>query len=224
MQDTPQTQPAYLPENNRYIRIVDSFGAMCGDDFAGDENVLLLPRRLNGAFNALALRLSQVKSQQREALLESFVGPRLHVLFGAAASQVQGDMNALRDHGFQPELRVVTQGYYIPTVMNYHVDRALSRIICCYNGQATEFLNNEDAEHQNPDRATGAFWAKAGAAPQNFQLGDIWRHKGVPLNCSGEIDMRAAMAAAFIHRAPKMRLLSVPRLMVVGEVTAQPLI
>jgi hypothetical protein len=36
--------------------------------------------------------------------------------------------------------------------------------------------------------------------------------------------MRAAMAAAFIHRAPKMRLLSVPRLMVVGEVTAQPLI
>lgn len=224
IQNTPQTPITDRPQNGGRVRIVDSFGVMCGDDFVDRENVLLMPRRLSGAFNALALCLSRVERKQRETVLESFVTPRLHLVFGVAARQVLEDMKALRDHGFRPELRVATRGFYTSAVMNYHVDRGASRIICCYNGQATEFLRNDDAEHQNPDRSTGSFRAKDGATPQAFALGDIWRHKGVPLSRTGEIGAREEMSAAFIHRAPKMGFFSMPRLMVVGEEILQPMI
>lgn len=218
MQDTTQkpntAQTAYSPR----IRAVDSIAAMCREDFAGDENVLLVPRRLSGAFNALAMRLSNIDYKSREEFLKSCTAaPRLHPVFGAAAAQVLDDMNALRENGFRPELRLVKRRYYTPSVMNYHVDRGDSRIICCYNGQATEFLNNEDARHQHAARSTGAFYAKEGAVVQTFQLGDIWRHKGVKLDRSGEHGVREEMAAAFIHRAPKMAFVSFPRMMVVGE-------
>lgn len=207
---------------NAQIRVVDSFTAMCRDDFAAGENVLRLPRRLSGEFNLLALCLSRTERNRREAALESFVAPRLHRVFGVAARQVLDDMAALRDHGFHPELRVVQRGFYTPSVMHFHVDRGESRIICCYNGSATEFLSGGDAVHQNPNRATGGFVAKDGAVIQTFELGDIWRHKGVPLNRSGEVGVGAEMAAAFIHRAPKMPLVAWPRLMVVGEAMRRP--
>lgn len=221
MQTATQTQMTQQPATGGRIRVVDSFGAMCGDAFAGDENVLLLPRRLSGAFNALAFCLSRVDLKKRAAFLETAAASRLHRAFADAAHQVLCDMNALQEHGFRPELRVVQRGYYTASVMNYHVDRGESRIICCYNGLGTEFLHNEDALHRNKDRATGAFVARDGAIVQNFHLGDIWRHKGVPLIRSEEVSVRAEMESAFIHRAPKMGFLSMPRLMVVGEAAVQ---
>lgn len=210
-------RPASLPENYNRIRVVDSFAAMCGDDFAAGENALLLPRRLTGAFNLLAWRLTADDWKDREAVLKSYAGPRLHRIFGHAAQQILTDMEMLHDHGYRPELRVVRKGRYPSSVLNYHVDRGSCRIICCYNDPVTRALRNEDAIPADPKRANGSFRAREGALPFAFHAGDIWRHKAVPLD--DESNLANRMGEAFIHCAPRIGAWANPRLMLVGEYT-----
>ena len=191
------------------VRIVDSFNAMCRDDFTGDENALLLPRRLTGWFNVLAMRVPHALLAEQEEFLKTLEGGRGPV--SAAARQVLSDIQNLRDNHFTPELRVVNRGRYGPSVHGFHVDVAVCRILCCYNGAATEFLDNQDAVPTDPNRARGTFKPKEGAAAQSFQLGDIWRHKGIRSGQEGDTP------DAFIHRAPRMKMFSIPRLLLVGE-------
>ncbi|HEY8191918.1 MAG TPA: hypothetical protein VIG74_05790 [Alphaproteobacteria bacterium] len=199
-------------ENNVYpfnyprIKIVDNLDDFIITPFEEPVNAVVWPRRLRGDFNALADRVPVEKPANGNAVyhfnVQGVEAMASSMQADEAFAQIQSDMKMFAAHaGLNPLLRVV-QEYSLDYFYNFHADiqppDGFGRVFCCYNGETTEYVRNEDAhflgEFQNEkderDLPYPLYEAIPGAKTYRLQLGDLWRfasqHDKVP---------------PFIHRA-----------------------
>jgi len=180
-------------------------------------SVILLPRKLSGDFNALALGLEDLRSspvrQKKTALLQkkltSFASDRNSELRDAAGIVLE-DMRYFQQKGFFFELRLERSFIRSDDDLPFHQDRldeSFGRILCSYNDPVTEWIRPENADYH---RRTGLFSAKEESGICRFQTGDLWRFAGSK-NKNGVIPL--------IHRAPRSNPGSPPRLLLVADGT-----
>jgi hypothetical protein len=215
--------------NNRRIKVVQSMRAFFEESF-WPANVILHARALVGDFKALASWLDrefQIEKKQQMQTLSPESLSRLTDRMGGgerfAALQIIDDMKAIRqsrqgeEGHFGPVLRILSSAgyesvndYYTAT---FHHDRHMpagqktGRILCCYTGPVTEWINNEDARV----RFSGdmLYDPLPEAEIHSFRLGEIWRAAGANFT-AGQVD-------PFIHRSRKQKPGDLPRLVLQAE-------
>lgn len=176
---------------------VENIQILCNTSFDREHNAVHLPRKLSGDFTALAWDIhndiSEGDAEYREK--NGYFTMRDNVYTGMlrwhatnaktaeeaqAAQKVLDDLNTVNDLDFPAFLRIVMPGNQLKyaSAARFHRDgyvetMARGRLLCCYNGAATEYVEN--------------------GALRVFGLGDMWRH-AARRDPSG--------AKAFPHRAP----------------------
>lgn len=162
-----------------------NFSELFNTAYQGDDNVVLLPRKLASDFNRLARKLERelrpkggapfneaLDAQKLRGLL-----PKLDGRDRRALGKILSDMKRVEQAGYLAELRLVSGngGYGEDGVYAYHQDSGESikgQLLCCYTGAVTEGIRNKDAVALG----NGSYRAKKGAMPFRFKNGDIWRH------------------------------------------------
>lgn len=194
-----------------------SLSELFNRDFEGRQNQISYTRSLKGNYNLLAWWLYFMEPALREQKLKEYAGmsrnegkPRRSLLFGDAAEQILSDMAALSEAGRSSEFRVVGPSRYDSRTLSFHFDVCPDRTLFIYNEPGTETIDNEDAlPHRFNDPRFAV--AREGAAIYKSHAGDVIRLKALPPDCPSIPERNARF-----HRAPRMGIFSVPRMILLG--------
>jgi hypothetical protein len=205
-------RPKYIAQGYNRVKMVKNLAELFEAQFDKDTNVILLPRRLSGHFNAVAKRLAKAEPETTFSLFKTFNYKHACTLLKGfrgeakkAAECILNDMRTLHEQGVgNLDLRVITTDYQDL----FHTDGTkdeFGRALCCYTVAATEAVQNYASRNwcdlYKPDSKTQTF---------SFKLGDIWRHAG---------DRSRPGVPPFIHRAPNKKPISKvnPRMLLVAN-------
>ena len=208
-------RPDYIPEDYKRIKIVSSLSELFNAEFGGpdDVNCILLPRALQGNFNALAHLLGQVDSPSKSALDMILSVQWTHAALKVEREFVRSDIiraaDAIRSRGFAPnlQLRVNSSRKWERqfTPYAFHTDTCknadFGRLICHYSPLVTEWIRNEDAIPVK--EFPGQYRKKENALVFSFLPGDIWRQKSRGHGLPAFEETQDKDSRLFIHRTPE---------------------
>ena len=219
----------YIPEDYDRIKVVPDICALLTEDFEPKANVILMPRRLPGDFDALAQVMAVsfglaedeifIKYKDREKL-EAFGETLKDEELQRGLAMILADMEFFKTAGARTHMRLL-RGYSDKSgTHDFHVDglnQDFDRLMTCYNAPVTQFVRNDDVVSVDGHKAV----IRDDAPVYEFRPGDIWKQRVRNKKPETMAERLKAMAEnkvkrAFVHRAQKC---SHPRLMTVGDMT-----
>lgn len=176
--------------------------------FDKKTNCFLYRRPLHVYFNTLCtlLRKELNLGEDQYHTIEGYKNVRACIksIEHPVAAQIMRDIKAFRKNGWKGfELRLISSQGHPKTVLSddlhqWHVDfecKGDERILVCYEGDAVQWIENEDALAHSYDPTF--FHARNGALIHQAKTGDILKFRTQP-----ETNSQADLAPAFVHRAP----------------------
>ncbi|PCI99720.1 MAG: hypothetical protein COB14_05915 [Alphaproteobacteria bacterium] len=221
------TEHNYIPEGYERIKVVGDLCAFLEADFAPVANIVLLQRRLNGDFDALAEKMAAyfdlgedeifIKYSERdkiEAFQETLGDPAL----ARCVDVILQDMEFFYSARVKIHMRLLTGYTQDVRTHDFHVDgleQDFDRFMTCYNDPVTQFIRNDDVI----DVSGHDVVYRDDAPIYQFCAGDVWksRVRNKPKSRADmvfERIMKVKEKRAFVHRA---QISTTPRLMVVGD-------
>lgn len=192
-----------VPIDYQCATVVSSLTELSNAQFS-EKSAIVLPRRLDGDFNGLAVRMSrdvaqgnlkgelQANWQKSVGIAPSWLGieaVRRYAsqteMFGRELDAILSDMEYLEGLGRTPLLKVYTYDYDDYTVDRPHADPYTpnyetgehygDRYVAVYNSKVTRHTRNEDVEAMPSLDEIKTYRLKPGAQVGTFHNGDIWR-------------------------------------------------
>jgi hypothetical protein len=187
-------KPDYIPKDYPGIRVVQTLGGL-QQPFGPDVNCNLLPRDLSPlqeSFNALAAELGNFSNhfslnrEQLAATTRSITG----------SSRVAAEFLLEEE---MPQLSALFNSVVLKGLKNaglltrkFHMDGITARGNCCYTGDPTQAIRNDDIGKVEYHGLAATFESKENAEIFSFRPGDISVHAG----------LETKSVQGFIHRAP----------------------
>ena len=202
-----------VPLEDKSIKVVDNLKDFVDEGFSSETNVILFRRRLSANFNAAAGDLCEIFALRQEDYkgIKQLSEAELEAAYLQASGETRkalgiiiDDIRSQKEIWDEVSLRLITPSGGDKTYHTDGADNGLGRVLCSYNGPATEGLVPEETTIDKQ----GFYIAAPDAKPFAFRVGDLWR-------CAGSRGVKNANVPPFVHRAPGSKN---PRLLLVGDV------